>query len=122
MSTHARIGVVNTDGSVTSIYCHFDGYINHTGKMLLSRYNDEAAARQLIALGNLRGIRRTGRPETGHYVTITPEGETEDVVTSKTVTEFDKLREDYAYLFRDGKWFVASRKGPSYHPLDELVF
>jgi hypothetical protein len=44
MATRSRIAIENQDGTVTSIYCHFDGYIewsrkNTTGKLQHERKN-----------------------------------------------------------------------------------
>ena len=40
MSTRSRIGMINPDGSVSSIYCHFDGYPEGVGKTLHDNWND----------------------------------------------------------------------------------
>jgi len=34
MATRSRIAIENQDGTVTSIYCHFDGYLSGVGKLL----------------------------------------------------------------------------------------
>ena len=34
MSTRSVIGIMNNDNSVDSVYCHFDGYPEHTGYFL----------------------------------------------------------------------------------------
>ena len=34
MSTRSRIGMINLDGSVSSIYCHFDGYADGSGAII----------------------------------------------------------------------------------------
>ncbi len=34
MSTRSRIAIENVDNTVTSIYCHFDGYVSHNGDIL----------------------------------------------------------------------------------------
>jgi len=33
MPARSMIGIVNEDKTVTAIYCHFDGYPNHNGKV-----------------------------------------------------------------------------------------
>jgi len=48
MATTSRIAILNFDGSVDSIYCHYDGYPSHNGKILLKYYNDEMKIRKLI--------------------------------------------------------------------------
>lgn len=51
MSTNSIIGVMHGD-RCKYIYCHWDGYLSHNGKILLEHY-DSAKANQLVALGNL---------------------------------------------------------------------
>ena len=52
MSTHSRIGILNPDGSVESIYCHWDGYPSHNGKILLQHYKTAQRIRALLAFGD----------------------------------------------------------------------
>lgn len=56
MSTRSMIGMQNEDGSVTAIYCHFDGYPEGVGAMLVKYYSDPAKIRELLALGNLSSL------------------------------------------------------------------
>lgn len=56
MSTHSRIGIKNEDGSVESIYCHFDGGLDYNGMVLSRSYVDEAKVRELIALGDISSL------------------------------------------------------------------
>jgi len=56
MSTRSRIGILNSDGSVTSIYCHSDGYLSGVGKALLDHYMNEAKVRGLMGLGDLSSL------------------------------------------------------------------
>jgi hypothetical protein len=41
MSTRSRIAIENHHGTVTSIYCHFDGYLEGVGKKLFNHYDRE---------------------------------------------------------------------------------
>lgn len=56
MGTRSRIGIRNSDDSVDSIYCHWDGYPEHNGRILVEHYTDEAKVRELIALGSLSSL------------------------------------------------------------------
>ena len=40
MATRSVIGIVNLDKSITGIYCHYDGYPENNGKILLNHYTD----------------------------------------------------------------------------------
>ena len=56
MSTRSHIGVKNTNGTVDYIYCHFDGYPEHNGKILTEHYQDMDKVNALMKLGNLSSL------------------------------------------------------------------
>jgi len=56
MATRSKIGVMNTDGTVKGIYCHWDGYPEGVGRMLVQHYNSTELANKLMDLGNLSSI------------------------------------------------------------------
>lgn len=62
MGTRSRIGIVygGNDGKlkVRSIYCHWDGYPEYNGKMLMEYYNNNARAEELIDLGDISSLRK----------------------------------------------------------------
>lgn len=119
MSTRARIGVMNADNTVTSIYTHNDGYISHHGPILLNHYGTEAKARELLALGALS--RLTGNlGEKHNFDTSYAEhpdwccaysreraalSSIEDAAFTHALNEFPS--EEFNYLFRNGKWEVS---------------
>ena len=51
MATRSRIAIENQDGTVTSIYCHFDGYLSGVGKILKEYYTTQTKVEALINLG-----------------------------------------------------------------------
>lgn len=53
MSTHCSIGKMEEDGSIKLVYCHSDGYLSWTGRILTTSYTDAAKVDELIALGDL---------------------------------------------------------------------
>jgi hypothetical protein len=53
MATRSHIGVRNLDGTVDYIYCHFDGYPAHNGKILTNYYADMDKVNALMKLGDL---------------------------------------------------------------------
>lgn len=53
MATRSYIGVRNLDASVDYIYCHFDGYPDHNGKILTEHYADMDKVNALMKLGDL---------------------------------------------------------------------
>jgi hypothetical protein len=54
MGTRSRIGVMHGD-NVKSVYCHWDGYLEHNGAILQEHY-DSVKANQLVALGDLSSL------------------------------------------------------------------
>lgn len=77
MGTRSRIAVANADGTFTSIYCHWDGYPEHNGRILHEHYGDEAKVQSLMALGNLSSL----GPSLGEKHDFDADG-TEDVCTA----------------------------------------
>lgn len=53
MGTRSDIIVHMTDGSWARIYCHWDGYLEHNGRILFDHYTSQKKAEALIALGDL---------------------------------------------------------------------
>lgn len=53
MATRSTIAKLNPDNTVTSVYCHFDGYPEGVGATLQKHYTDSAKIDQLLALGDL---------------------------------------------------------------------
>lgn len=56
MGTSCNIGILNSNGSVELIYCHWDGYISGVGKLLKSAYTDILKIRTLISLGDISSL------------------------------------------------------------------
>jgi hypothetical protein len=53
MSTNSRIGIQDGDGTIRSIYCHWDGYPSANGKTLYESFQDRERVMALIELGDL---------------------------------------------------------------------
>ena len=53
MATRSYIGVKNQDQTVSYIYCHFDGYPEHNGKILTEHYTTMDKVNALMRLGDL---------------------------------------------------------------------
>jgi len=55
MATRSRIAIENQDGTVTSVYCHWDGYLAGVGKTLFEHY-DREKLEKLIELGDISSL------------------------------------------------------------------
>jgi hypothetical protein len=108
MSTRSRIGVLNENGSIESVYCHSDGYPEGVGETLTSNYNSEEKAREIISLGDLSFL---GDDLTSGNTAAYGRDRGEDDVGSKKsrtekgfITLTSETGGEYAYLFTAGHW------------------
>jgi hypothetical protein len=126
MATRSNIGIVNDDGSVTGIYCHWDGYPEHNGKLLLKHYTDSERINGLMSLGSLSilaenlystDIHTFNNPQEGVCVAFGRDrGEKNaDSKSFTNISEFEKFMDrttaDYQYLFNNGKWQYRNHNG-----------
>jgi hypothetical protein len=119
MATRSRIAIENQDGTVTSIYCHFDGYLEGVGKKLFEHY-DREKTEKLIELGDISALEESteniiaycrDRGEDLHYQTHS---------RVEALFEMDSSV-DYIYcLTKDGIWLV-SRFGGEVENLKEKL-
>jgi len=76
MGTRSRIGYELPDHSVVSVYCHYDGYVEHNGKILVEHYQNRDDVIELIDGGSMSSLRTRGtwdessplRDEKGEYI------------------------------------------------------
>lgn len=127
MSTRSRIGIERPDGSILSIYCHHDGYVEvgvGVGHQLHTHYNDAARAEKIIALGDLSSLYETLTPPAGKKhshdnpirgVTVAygrDRGEKDIAArTSADREDYRGLFEEYNYLYTADGWIVAKSYG-----------
>jgi len=125
MATRGRIGMVREDGKVASIYQHWDSYPSWLGKMLLDNYKDVKKVEKLIALGDCSSVREEvdipkGKTHTFDKplddVTVAygrDRGETgiEPRIVDSEKDYWKGDIEEWGYLFKDGKWYVANSYG-----------
>jgi predicted CxxxxCH...CXXCH cytochrome family protein len=109
MSTRSRIAIENQDGTVTSIYCHFDGYTDGVGKMLEKWYTTQAKVEALIELGDISSLDMTPTSTVAYH-----RDRGEDLVQSKynrVEALFDmgfNSGVEYIYCYtKSGQWLVS---------------
>ena len=135
MGTRSTIALEFADGTVQQVYCHWDGYLAHNGKILAEHYSDPYKLRDLIDLGDLSSLRpKIGEKhafsqfelraeEVAGYKLLTEDWCTfygrdrnENGVSAKQFKSYEDYvanhqYEEYEYILRnvDGKavWFVA---------------
>lgn len=65
MATRSRIGIEKEDGTIHSIYCHWDGYPSYNGRILLESYTNREKVEGLIALGDISVLGKELAPGEG---------------------------------------------------------
>jgi hypothetical protein len=131
MGTRSRIGVMHGD-VLKSVYCHWDGYLEHNGQILQEHY-DSTKANNLVALGDLSSL----GAHIGEQHPFSPYGSEEDRAAYDAAKEagwctfyardrgetgtgwkvahtFDEFYDqcencgaEYYYIMKDGVWYVG---------------
>jgi len=131
MGTRSRIAVMH--GTVCkSVYCHWDGYLEHNGEILQKHY-DSAKANQLVALGDISSLRpEIGEKHAFSKLEVPMDGEAYDKLYGNMTTFYGRDREEtgcewqvahtfeefleqadgcgaeFYYVMRDGVWYVGN--------------
>lgn len=143
MATRSTIALEFADGTVGQVYCHWDGYLQHNGKILLNHYMDPYKLRDLIDLGDVSSLAEEvgvkhpfdnnalfGSPayeqykeQYGNMCTFYGRDRGEEGTQAKYFKDFADYEqnhqyEEYEYILRnDGVWYV--NQGDKYEPLME---
>jgi hypothetical protein len=110
MGTRSTIALEFADGSVSQVYCHWDGYLSNNGAILQNHYMNPFKVKELLELGDFSSLRDS--------VEDTKEGcysERGEDCPARQYQHFDEYvtecqQEEYDYILRnvDGVavWFV----------------
>jgi hypothetical protein len=119
-----------------AVYCHWDGYLEHNGRILQEHY-DSAKANNLVALGDISSLgKEIGEKHafshfelraeevqaykelTENWTTFYGRDRGEENVSWKTMTNWSQFEDffngcgaEYAYIMRDGVWYVKQYSG-----------
>jgi len=126
MGTRSSIGIENNDGTVDSIYCHWDGYPSHHAPILLKYYDSEEKVREIIKYGDMSSLRKAVNPEPRTHHSFNKQqsdvcvyyhrdrGEEWNDTKPLHFENITKWQEntaerfgEYLYLFKDNKWYLV---------------
>jgi hypothetical protein len=103
MATRSTIALEMADGKVLQIYCHWDGYLEHNGKILLMSYSNPAKLEELVSRGDLSSLANAiGQCSFSLY----------EHVPAREFSSFDDywdngMSEEFDYILRkNGDWYV----------------
>lgn len=122
MSTNATVSIVNKDGTVHSIYNHWDGYPSYLGRILKTYYKSENRVRDLIGMGDASVIARKINPKLDaphdfntrqkgvclFYSRDRGEEDTEMHVFDSFENMLKKFGQQYNYVYQNKRWYCCS--------------
>ena len=114
MATRSTIALEFADGTVQQIYCHWDGYLEHNGKILFNHYVDPYKTRDLIDMGDISSLCNTTE-ETKQGAYHFWRGEELRVAKFNDFQDYlaHHQYEEYEYILRkDGNWYVKCHSEP----------
>jgi hypothetical protein len=110
MGTRSTIALEFADGSVSQVYCHWDGYLSNNGEILYMHYMDPFKVKELLELGDFSSLRDT--VEETADTAYSQRGEDCGARRYMNVDEYfaDCQQEEYDYILRNvngvATWFV----------------
>lgn len=121
MATRSRIGLELSDGSILSVYSHWDGYPEWMGRILRTHYNTKEKVAELIDGGDMSSPWTTSRWDDSADGSYGPEyysqrGEDCPPRLDKDMDEFFSDGEEYSYIFRNGNWYAYDM-----HQFEDMV-
>jgi hypothetical protein len=122
MATRSRIAIENQDGTVDSIYCHFDGYISGVGKTLFEHY-DQEKLEKLLELGDISTLGKSTEDTEAYH---RDRGEDLHFESFKDVEDLFEngfgSGVEYVYcLTRHGIWLVGRVESPMVNYLQNVL-
>lgn len=111
MATRSTIALEYADDQVGQIYCHWDGYLDNNGKILLSHYSDPFKLRELLDKGDMSTLAR----DVDSCAFYVERGEDCPQSMYKDFSDYveNHQYEEYEYILRrDGNWYVKCHSEP----------
>ena len=120
MGTRSTITAKTSDGKFKSIYCHWDGYLDNNGRILLNSYADQQKIDALMALGDLSSLGASPEKPNGHSFDKPVDGycvaygrdrgeQGTEARIGDTAAEAQKRAEEYNYLWDGTSWTVHGK-------------
>ena len=117
MATRSTIGIKNSDGSVEAVYCHWDGYLEHVGKILSEHYNTEEKIRDLLSYGDISSLEKTTTDSVFYMRDRKEKDQISFTLTAEEVkTKLIKHQQEFNYLWEDGRWTYSEWNEMNFRP------
>ena len=119
MSTNSAIGYMRNDGTVRAVYCHWDGYLSHVGKILIENY-DLIGVDDLLDFGNICTLHNTIKDT----IFFERDRGEDPVKAGEFKSEHEMVdgygSAEYFYILKDDKWYVSEHCA-EFLPLDDRL-
>lgn len=125
MATRSTIAIENYDGTVSQVYCHWDGYLENNGVLLMKHYNSPELVKQLVSLGSISHLEQRIEPKGKHSFSSPEEGTTvfyhrdrgeelrinEFANMANYTKKFGRQEVNYLYSASEQRWYVSFERG-----------
>jgi hypothetical protein len=121
MGTRSTIALEFADSTVQQVYCHWDGYLSHNGRILFNSYSDPFKLQQLIDLGALSILGEEVSPTSEHsfehaqkdvcvfYARDRGDELHKDCFDNFDFYQYSSETEEFNYVLRNnGVWYVRT--------------
>lgn len=121
MATRSQIGIVNKDGTIRCVYCHWDGYPSNNGKILQEHYTNAQKINTMLDLGDISSLHplvlipegvehtyeKSAENVTVFYGRDRGEDGTEATISANKEVFTQRMSEswcEFGYLYENGEW------------------
>ena len=119
MATRSTIAIQLENGSIKQVYCHWDGYLENNGKILMKYYNNAEIIKELISKGSISSLGININPsKDSKYYFNSPQKDVcvfyhRDRNEELYIDSFENFEEyskngnfeEFNYIFKDNEWY-----------------
>lgn len=120
MATRSLIGIVNKDGSIETIYNHWDGYPTYVGTVLTLFYG-EKETRKLLKYGNRSSLHAKPTKVDSYKERGESNQEARKYASFEEFAQSDKCGAEFVYLLQPAEEFGYNGSAWVAYELDESL-
>jgi hypothetical protein len=119
MATRSTIAIQLENGTIKQVYCHWDGYLENNGKILMKYYNNAEIIKELISKGSISslGININPSKDSKHDfnhpqkdVCVFYHRDRNEELYIDSFENFEEYSkngnfEEFNYIFKDNEWY-----------------
>lgn len=134
MGTRSTLIAKLSNGKTQSIYCHWDGYPEHNGALLLEHYQDQSKIDALMALGDLSSLEADIGEKHAFDQRVEGQCTAYGRDRGETGTQARNVRSlkaavknsaecgaEFVYLWNGQQWEITTPEGGAIYPLREFM-